>query len=177
LIENGGFERQPAFTGWGLSGYLLPQLRSPGYAGSYQAALGANFSEQPGLNGANSTLTQTITLPALSPQLSLRFTYLLSTSQPAPVDPGNPYSYDKFEVFLVDGTGARHDLLVDWSGKFWWTHGALDLTPFAGQRVTIGFNVWQSAATANYPTIVYLDEVRLWPFASLLPNARKNSAG
>ena len=175
LIVNGSFEQTPAFTGWHTAtGYLPPQPASSPAGGQY-ALLGANFSEQPGLGGANSTLNQVVTLPSGTEPLSLNFSYLLNSNQPPPGDPGNPYTYDKFEAILVDQTGNRHDLLVDFTGKVTWTNASIDITVYRGQQVTLIFNVWQSAATANYPTTVYLDNVRIWPFVAQLSGMKKNA--
>lgn len=177
LVANGGFEDATAFSGWTKSGYIEAVLHNPGYSGSFSAGLGESYMEQPGLSGANSTLSQTVALPAPSAvsNLALRFAYFIDTEQPAPSNTGDPYSYDKFEVLLFEADGTRHDLLTDWTGGTAWTQRALDVSAYRGQTVTIYFNVWQSQASASYPTVAYVDDVRIWPFSGSLSGTRKNN--
>lgn len=178
LVNNGNFEQTPVFTGWTISGSTVPQLTASAHNGSWAAILGKDFQadSNPDLRGGgNSTISQSITLPAQAPKLNLDFYVATTTTQSYPSNPLDKYTYDFFEVLLIDASGNRHDLYhyIPASGSTTWQRQSIDLTPWRGQTVWLTFNLWQSSA--EYPTTATIDVVSIWPYKTFLPLIQRNA--
>ena len=120
VITNGDFETGD-FTGWNVSG--TTSISTNAHGGSSAAQLG---SPTP---GGDSTASQTIALPAGSPQLS--FWYQMSCT--------DTVAYDWASATLQDAGGNVLATLLapvcDTSGQ--WVQVTADLTSFAGQSVVL----------------------------------------
>lgn len=178
LVNNGNFEQMPELTGWNISGSTAPRLTANARNGNRAAILGENFQadSNPDLRGGgNSTISQSIALPAQAAKLSLDFYLTTTTTQSYPSNPLDKYTYDFFEVLLIDGSGTRHDLFqyIPTSGSTTWQRQSIDLAPWRGQTVWLTFNLWQSSA--DCPTTATVDLISIWPYETFLPLIQRNA--
>lgn len=137
LIANGQFERGN-LSGWTLSGANSPTLSPQPHSGGHAAALG-------GTAGVESALKQTL---RLAPDTRLAtLSYMLR----APLG-----GTDSFTVTVSGDQLISVTTPAITSG---WTHWWLDLTPFAGQSVTVSFAFLPGSASSQ----LLIDEVEVGP--------------
>jgi hypothetical protein len=141
LIANGQFE-SGNFGGWTLSGENSPTLSTQPHSGGHAAALG-------GTAGVESSLKQTL---LLAPGMHLAtLSYLLR----APL-----VGTDRFTVTVSGDQLISVTTPAITSG---WTHQWLDLTPFAGQKLTVSFAFLPGSASSQ----LLIDEVEVGPADSV----------
>lgn len=117
--------------------------------GSVQNARGVYYSRSlPGEQTGESTLRQAITVPPVAANPGLSFLYHLGNI----FSPGSA----SFDVIVQAGTGST-TLYTTSDATDDWTHRWFDLTPWAGQNVTLIFRLRQAAGEVQ--PWVYLDEV------------------
>jgi hypothetical protein len=144
-VVNGGFETG-SLSGWATSGAFLPVVATPGHTGSYSARVGSTSA----VNG-NSTLTQTVTVPAGSP--TLRFWY-----QPHCPD---TLTYDQIQMQVRSTSGATLGTVLNvCSNSGAWTQVTFSLASWAGQNVVLWFNDHDDGYATD-PTYFLLDDVSI----------------
>src|SRR5262249_24965354 len=125
VVLNPGFETGN-LSSWSSSGAFLPVIRSGGHAGSNSAKVG---SPNP-VNG-NSTLTQTVTVPAGSPTLTFWY-------QPHCTD---TITYDQIQAQVRSTSGSTLATILNvCSNSGAWTQASLSMSAYAGQTVVLWFN-------------------------------------
>lgn len=143
LVANGGFETS---GGWTLDGPVPPsRVAGQGFTGAYALRLG---ERQESLASAWSA-AQSFAVPAAGGAV-LAWNYRVD---------GTPGSGDHLTV-LVDGPASdlNRELSLTAAG---WTHGWLPLADFAGQDITIRFELSRDSTTTGL--LVYLDDIAAGP--------------
>jgi hypothetical protein len=144
-VVNGGFETGN-LSGWSTSGAFTPVISTTPHSGSYSARLGSTSA----VNG-DSTLTQTLALPAGNPQLTFWY-------QPHCPD---SLTYDQQQMQVRSTAGATLATVLNvCSNSGAWTQVSFDLTPYAGQTVVLWFNDHDDGYPTD-PTYFLLDDVSL----------------
>jgi hypothetical protein len=151
-VTNGDFESgQTAWQKGGSSSLAVEML--PGTS-DHALHLAADFVANPGVPGepvgGNSTVTQQIQVPAGQPWLALR--YRVNSQE-------TTAGHDKFEIIVIHRVGTQDvpDYLLTQETSAGWGFFTHALSAYAGQTVTLVFNVYQSSATN--PTSAYVDQV------------------
>ena len=150
-VQNGAFES--GLEGWQVSGSSpLAVEQQPG-TGDHALRLATGFVPNPGVpgeegsEGGNSTVSQKLQVPEGHPYLV--FAYQVESQESEP-------GHDKFEVILAqEGKPANYVLVQETSRP--WQYTFLDLGAYAGQEITLLFNVYQSSP--QRPTTARLDLV------------------
>jgi len=124
-VANPGFEL--GLTGWGISGNLNPVLSATARTGTNSARVGS-----PAAFAGDSTLTQTVVVPAGSSQLSFWY-------QPHCTD---GITWDQIQMELRSTGGATLATVLNaCTNTGVWTQVTYDTTSLAGQTVVLRFNV------------------------------------
>jgi hypothetical protein len=145
VVQNPGFETGN-LTSWSTSGAYTPVISTPAHTGSYSTRVG---SMSP-VNG-NSTLTQTVTVPAVGAALSFWY-------QPHCTD---TITYDQIQMQVRNTSGSTLATVLNvCSNTGAWTQASYDMTPFAGQTVVLWFNDHDDGYAGD-PTYFLLDDVSL----------------
>jgi hypothetical protein len=145
VVQNPGFETG-SLSSWSASGAFSPAVRSGGHAGSWSAQLGSASA----VNG-NSTLTQTVTVPAGSPTLTFWY-------QPHCTD---TISYDQIQAQIRSTSGSTLATVLNvCSNSGAWTQASFNLAAYAGQSVVLWFNDHDDGYAGD-PTYFLLDDVSL----------------
>jgi hypothetical protein len=131
-VTNGGLES--GLSGWTASGAVAPVVVSGGHSGASSARVGS-----PSPFNGNSTLTQTITVPAGAPTLTYWY---------------NPHctdtiTYDQQTVQIRNTSGGVLATVMNiCTNTGSWTSKTFNMSSYAGQTVVLYFNVHDD----NYPT-------------------------
>ncbi|MEC5177564.1 hypothetical protein RCH16_002584 [Cryobacterium sp. MP_M5] len=153
-IANGGFEA--GLSSWTTGGVSAPKAAAIAHGGTGSALLGVASGNEP---LGDSTLAQTITVPATGTS-TLTFWY-----QPHTTDgtcSGTNCRWDWMEGQLRSSTGATLASLFKLNNnRGVWTQVTANLTAYAGQTVTLWFNVHLDGAVPADNTWMYLDDVVL----------------
>ena len=163
-VTNGSFEASNPLTGWQSSGSSPVGIEQIGFTEENVLQLATTFIADPfvpGNNGAgsggNSTISQRLTVPTGNPHLAFAYQVESAENDGGIGSCANVTVYhDKFEVIIVpDGQAPVYihcqETASDWQYRF------LDLANFAGQPVTLIFNLYQSSS-AN-PTTARIELV------------------
>ena len=146
-IANGNFES--GLSGWTTGGVFAPtsstvQANSP----THSALLGASSTPEP--NG-DSSLAQTVSVPT-SGTTTLSFWYWPHTADTI------TYDWQEAQVRNTSGATLASIMKID-SNTQAWTQKTFDLTPYAGQTVSLWFNVHGDGY--GDLTYLYIDDVTL----------------
>jgi hypothetical protein len=144
-VQNPGFETG-SLSSWSPSGAFLPVVSTTAHTGSYAARLGSTSA----VNG-NSTLTQTVTVPAGSPTLSFWY-------QPHCPD---TLTYDQIQMQVRSTSGSTLATVMNvCSNSGAWTQVTYGMAAYAGQTVVLWFNDHDDGYPSD-PTYYLLDDVSL----------------
>ncbi|HEY6963374.1 MAG TPA: hypothetical protein VI408_15930 [Gaiellaceae bacterium] len=145
VVQNGGFETG-SLASWATTGAYLPVVVGTAHTGSYAARVGSTSA----VNG-NSTLTQTVTVPAGSPQLSFWY-------QPHCPD---TITYDQIQMQVRSTSGSTLATVLNvCSNSGAWTQATFNMASYAGQSVVLWFNDHDDGYATD-PTYFLLDDVKL----------------
>jgi hypothetical protein len=148
VVTNGGFE-SGSLSGWTTAGAFAPRVvSSPVHSGSFAAQLGSTGP----VNG-DSTLTQTVTVPAGSSTLSFWYNPHCTDS----------ITFDQQQAQIRSTAGATLATVLNvCSNSGAWTHVTFDTSQFAGQTVVLWFNDHDDGfASPPDPTWYFLDDVSI----------------
>jgi hypothetical protein len=141
-VTNGGFES--GLTGWTAGGAVAPVVVSGGHTGASSAQVGS-----PSPYAGESTLTQTISVPAGSPTLS----YWYNPHCPDTI------TYDQQTVQIRSTSGAVLATVMNiCSNSGTWTQKTFSLGAYAGTNVVLYFNVHDDNWPTD-PTYMLVDDV------------------
>ena len=160
IVKNGNFEAEGANWTQSGAGFALITDFNP-RAGAYSADLG-------GVNNADHSIRQTLTLPGGKP-LRLSFWWEQSTQETAP---GTSADYMTVSLLKVDGSlmeelgrlGADPDQPT-------WEKVTYDLSAYAGQTVQLQFLAHNDGTN---PTRFFVDDVGIPACRAYLPLLRSN---
>ncbi len=109
-----------------------------------------------GSNGGNSTISQNLTVPTDTPHLAFR--WRVDTAETDGNNTNcNSGLHDRFEIIIV-ANNQPHYIHCQQTGQEWF-NGFINLSPFAGQNVTVIFNLYETSP--NRRTSVKLDQVMI----------------
>jgi hypothetical protein len=144
-VQNGGFESVD-LSAWSPSGAEAPVISSHHHSGSSAVQLGS-----PTAFDGDSTVAQTVVIPAGSPKLAFWY-------QPHCAD---SVAYDQIQMQVRNGSGQiKSAVLNACSNSGNWTKGSFDMSPYAGQSVVLYFNVHDDGV-ADDPTYALFDDISL----------------
>jgi hypothetical protein len=145
LVQNPGFETGN-FTSWTPSGLMPPAIATTPHSGTYSAKLGSTSA----YNG-QSTLTQTVTVPAGSSTLSFWY-------QPHCTD---SLAFDQIQLQIRSTSGSTLATPLNaCSNSGTWTQVLFDTTPYAGQTIVLWLNVHDDGYPTD-PTYSLFDDLLL----------------
>jgi uncharacterized repeat protein (TIGR01451 family) len=143
IVRNWGFESGDLGTNaWFAGGAIADPVVSGGHSGGFSGYIGTNT---PG----ESYLSQVLNVPITLTHPTLSFYYVI---EDPPVS-----SLNEFSVELEDDLAETELFSTMYSDL--WEHRWFDLTPWAGEVITLTFNVHEEEG--NDPTFVRLDEVSI----------------
>lgn len=146
--------------GWTLNGATRVAAPAPGH-GSWSLQFG------PGL-GVVHEATRNVTIPTGSGRAELTYWWYLQTQHPGAI--GSNYDALRLEVRTTAGTvlavlGEQQD---SWRANTWMTFTHVDLTPWAGQTVTLAFRYQEKTyppgggfPADNLSTTIWVDDINL----------------
>ena len=156
MIQNGGFE--DGLTSWTVGGIAPPSTvdtEALVHSGNGSAVLGAVSGAEP---LGDSTLSQTITLPAGSSSLS--FWYWPATTDATCSGAGCIYDWQEAQIRNTSGATLASVFKLNSNAQAW-TQVTFDTSTYAGQSIVLWFNVHSDGATPADETWMYLDDVSL----------------
>jgi hypothetical protein len=165
VVANGGFEAGLAsWTGTG-PGIALPKAAATAHSGTGSALLGVATGNEP---KGDSTLAQTISVPAGTSTLSFWY-------QPHTADGvcggSTVCQWDWMQAQLRNGSTTLATLFKLNNNSGTWTQVTADLTAYAGQTITLWFDVHLDGATPPENSWMYLDDVAVSTSAPPAPTA------
>jgi hypothetical protein len=144
-VLNPGFETG-TLSSWSASGAFVPVVTTSPHTGSYSARIGSTGP----VNG-NSTLTQTVAVPAGSSTLSFWYRPFCTDT----------IVYDQIQMQIRSTTGGTLATVLNvCSNSGAWTNATFNTTAYAGQTVVLWFNDHDDG-WATDPTYFLLDDVTL----------------
>jgi len=144
-VQNPGFETG-SLSSWSAGGAFTPVISTTAHSGSYSARLGSTSA----VNG-DSTLTQSVTVPAGSSTLSFWY-------QPHCTD---TITYDQIQMQIRNASGATLATVLNaCSNSGAWTQATFNTTTYAGQTVVLWFNDHDDGYPTD-PTYFLLDDVSI----------------
>lgn len=166
-VTNGWFEQTDGsgtINGWSKGG--SSPLAAEEQAGTRDNVLrlATGFVADPfvpgteGSNGGNSTISQNLTVPAGTPYLAFRWRVDTEETDANNGECNNPNNlHDKFEIIVI-ADNQPHYLHCQETAQEWY-NGFIDMSVFAGQNVTLIFNLYESSP--NRRTSAKIDQVML----------------
>jgi len=151
-LLNGGFETG-TLSPW-TAGGVAPGVvvNTKPHSGSYSAQLGTASGAEANGDG---WINQGVSVPTAGPSLS--FWYWISTTDAVC---SGTCQWDWFEAAVRDPAGNTLASILKLNANTQaWTKVTFDMTPYAGQGVSLWFNVHQDGSSD--PTLVYVDDVAL----------------
>src|SRR6185369_1429765 len=127
------------------------------HSGTGSALLGT-VQPTPAPSG-ESSLSQTVAIPPTG-TTTLSFWYRPSTVDDACTGTGCVFDWQEAQVRNTAGQTLA-SIFKSNSNSQTWTQVTFDMTPFAGQNVTLWFNVHQDSSSNPDDTWMYLDDVTL----------------
>jgi len=152
LVANPGFESGTLGSWSSLGAAPAPAASATrGHAGGWSARLGTVGTKGAEPSG-NSTIAQSVTIPATATKATLSFWYLGGTT--------DSVTYDWQEARIRNSSGATlATVLHTASNAQTWAQVSFDATAYKGQTVQLWFNVHQDGY--GDLTYMYLDDVSL----------------
>jgi hypothetical protein len=145
VVQNGGFETG-TLSGWTPSGAYTPVVVTTGHSGGFAARLGSTGP----VNG-NSTLAQTVTVPAGSSTLTFWYFPVCTDT----------IAYDQIQMQIRSTSGATlANVLNVCTYTLTWTKVTFDMSAYAGQTIVLWFNDHDDGYPTD-PTYFVLDDVSL----------------
>jgi hypothetical protein len=174
LVQNGGFES--GLANWAAGGVAPPSASgAKTHSGTGAALLGTLSGSEP---GGDSTLTQTITVPA-SGTTTLSFWYLPTTADALCSGASCQYDWQEAQIRSTGGQTLA-SVFKSNSNSGAWTQVSFNVTPWAGQTAVLWFNVHQDGSNPPDDTSMYLDDVSVTgsqPTAPAAPTGVTAAAG
>ena len=156
VIQNSGFEdRLTLWTAGGIATPSTADALAQVHGGIGSALLGVGSGAEP---LGDSSLSQTITLPAGSSTLS--FWYWPVTTDAICSGSGCVYDWQEAQIRNTAGVTLA-SVFKSNSNAQAWTQVTFDTSAFAGQSIVLWFNVHSDGATPADDTSMYLDDVSL----------------
>jgi hypothetical protein len=158
VVQNGDFEA--GMEAWQSSGSSPLAVEQQANTGDHALRLGTGFVPNPGVpgeegsDGGNSTVMQQIHVSAGHPYLA--FAYKMDSQE-------TEAGHDKFEVIILRQGHPAHYLYQQPTASAW-RYRFLDLSNYAGETVTLIFNLYQSSPFR--PSSVTLDMITVSDTAS-----------
>jgi hypothetical protein len=143
LVANGDFEAGDGLPSWTSSGVTFARTYQP-YDGSTCARVGSLYPYD-----GDSALAQAISVPATG-TTTLSFVY--NANCPDTID------YDQMRAEIRDAAGNTLRSIFNRCDETDWLTETADLTPFAGQTVTLWFGVHDDDGPSD-PTFLLVDDV------------------
>jgi hypothetical protein len=109
-----------------------------------------------GSNGGNSTISQNLTVPTDTPHLAFRWRVDTAETDGNNTNCNSGF-HDRFEIIIV-ANNQPHYIHCQQTGQEWF-NGFINLSPFAGQNVTLIFNLYETSP--NRRTSVKIDQVMI----------------
>ena len=176
-VTNGSFEASDPLAGWQPSGSSPVGIEQVGSTEENVLQLATRFVADPFVpgnkgagSGGNSTISQRLIVPTGNPHLAFAYQVESTENDSGTGSCANVTIYhDKFEVIIVpDGQAPSYihcqETASDWQYRF------LDLSAFAGQPVTLIFNLYQSSSVN--PTTARVELVTIGESPALAPPLR-----
>jgi hypothetical protein len=156
LVQNGGFEN--GLTSWTPGGVNPPTASTAkAHSGTGSALIGSLPGTRTTDPNGDSPLTQAITVPSAG-TTNLSLWYWPGTQDD--LCSGSNCKFDWQEAQVRNAAGQTlASVFKSNSNAQTWTQVSFDLTPYAGQTVTLWFNVHDDGSTTPDPTWMYLDDV------------------
>ncbi len=138
-VRNGSFEQ--GWEGWRTQGSSPARIERQPNTQDHALRLATEFVPNPGVpgedgsDGGNSTAFQRLTVPEVAPYLAFAYRVQSQESEPG---------HDFFEV-IVARDGLPADYLIRQSETSPWRYRFIDLGPYAGQEITLIFNVYETS--------------------------------
>src|SRR5664279_1313343 len=156
VIQNSGFEdRLTLWTAGGIAPPSTADALAQVHGGIGSALLGVGSGAEP---LGDSSLSQTITLPARSSTLS--FWYWPATTDAICSGSGCVYDWQEAQIRNTAGVTLA-SVFKSNSNAQAWTQVTFDTSAYAGQSIVLWFNVHSDGSTPADDTSMYLDDVSL----------------
>lgn len=172
-IANGWFEQTDGagnINAWSKSGSsplgveLLPGTQDNVLHLATGFVPGTGVPGTEGSAGGNSTISQNITIPAGTPYLAFRWRVDTGETDGGNGSCSNPnVLHDKFEIIII-ANNQPHYIHCQETGQEW-ANGFINVSQFAGQPVTLIFNLYESSP--NRRTSAKIDQVMLGEAAAV----------
>lgn len=164
-VVNGNFEQESSVSipGWQPSGSSPLTREKIANTQENVLHLASTFVADPFVpgdngqgSGGNSTISQQLTVPAGNPHLALTYKVESQETDGGNGSCGNPSVYhDKFEILIFKGSDPPNYILCQETGSDW-RYAFFDLSDYAGQQITLTFNLYQSSAARQTSALIDL---------------------
>ncbi|MGB0385615.1 MAG: hypothetical protein ACPGWR_12410 [Ardenticatenaceae bacterium] len=162
-VVNGTFEQKSllGIFGWEEDGPSLFRLEQVPLSQDHYVRLASTFVPDPdvpgnqGSNGSNSTIWQTLTVPAGKPTLALIYQVeSAETGDGKGACQDSDILHDKFEIIVEQDGQQQHIHCQETSSD--WQYGFFDLSAYAGQQITLIFNVYETSPNRRTSALIDL---------------------
>ena len=165
-VINGDFEQESLIgvSGWDVSGSSLYQIESVRLSQEHILRLARRFVANPNLpgddgpgTGGNSTISQRLTVPAGKPTLALIYKVESAETVIGGSCEDSTIHHDKFEIIIEKNDELKQIHCQEVGSE--WQYGFFDLSAYAGEEITLTFNVYESSP--NRRTSVLIDLITI----------------